>query len=170
MAASLNPCSSAIAGDCKTIIFTATGADGTATIYVTAPDASSTTITAVIAGGTVDVTFNTGILDYQYGVYKFELTDANGDTASLAILAACDIDCCLVLKTNELLDCDCDCEKCSALLAQTQKIFLLLKSAKYALVQFNSRVGGYNNAYITNAKDLYEKAKALCDDTCGCDC
>ena len=44
MAASLNPCSSAIAGDCKTITFTATGANGTATISVTAPDASSTTM------------------------------------------------------------------------------------------------------------------------------
>ena len=170
MSASLNPCSSSITGDCKTITFTATGTDGTATIYVTAPNGTSTTINVSISGGTADVSFDTGTLDYQNGVYKFELTDSAGATANLAILSACDIDCCLVLKTNELLDCDCDCEKCSALLAQTQKIYLLLESAKQSLVQYNSKTGGYNNAYITNAKDLYEKAKALCDDTCGCDC
>jgi len=170
MAASLNPCTSSISCDCKEISYTATGADGTATVKVTAPDGTSSTQTIDIVSGTTSETFSLGLLSYQYGVYKLELTDSAGDTSSLALLAACDIDCCIVLKTNELLDCDCDCEKCSALLAQTQKVFLLLKSAKHALIQFNSRQGGYNNAYIINAQDLYEKAKALCDDTCGCDC
>ena len=66
-----------------------------------------------ISNGVVDV-----VISLQGSVYEKQ-----------AVLIHCDIDCCLSKLTNELIDCACDCAKCSSSLAKAQKVFLLLQSA-----------------------------------------
>ena len=97
-----------------------------------------------------------------------------GNTSTLdnqAVLVHCDIDCCLTKLTNELIDCACDCAKCASSLAKAQKIFLLLQSSDYAIVQANdSTTTSTKNGFIADAQSKYLKAKEVCDDSCGCNC
>ena len=72
--------------------------------------------------------------------------------------------------TNELIDCACDCAKCSSVLAKAQKIMLLLKSAEYSLKQSNVVGTTLKAGYITDANNKYTKAREVCDNSCGCDC
>mgnify|MGYP003660006573 FL=1 len=87
-----------------------------------------------------------------------------------AVLIHCDIDCCLSKLTNELITCSCDCAKCASSLAKAQKVFLLLKSADYAIVQANDAVSGLKAGFLQDAISKYLKAKEVCDDSCGCNC
>ena len=86
------------------------------------------------------------------------------------VLLHCDIDCCLTKLTNELIDCACDCAKCASSLAKAQKVFLLVKSADYAVSQANDAPAGRRPGYIEDANSKYLKAKEICDESCGCDC
>tara|TARA_R110000787_G_scaffold200514_1_gene311469 strand:- start:866 stop:1399 length:534 start_codon:yes stop_codon:yes gene_type:complete len=88
----------------------------------------------------------------------------------VSALLHCDIDCCLTKLTNELIECACDCAKCATSLAKAQKIFLLLKSADYAIVQANDSAESVRPGFIKDADSKYLKAKELCDASCGCDC
>lgn len=88
-----------------------------------------------------------------------------------AVIVHCDIDCCLTKLTNELIDCACDCAKCASSLAKAQKVFLLLQSADYAIVQANdASTTTIKNGFISDANSKYLKAKEVCDDSCGCNC
>jgi hypothetical protein len=119
-------------------------------------------VTGLPSGGsllqTVSMTAN--------GVYIIEFLQDGTVVDSSGLVVACDIDCCLASLTEELIDCSCECPKCSITLAKAQKIFLLLKSA-------NTSAGLYNLAnlgYIENAYNKYLKAKEMCTGSCGCDC
>ena len=86
-----------------------------------------------------------------------------------AILSGCDILCCLAKKMEDLLDCNCECMKCSDDLVSAQKIFLLLKTAEAELataVGTNTDI----NAVIANAEKKYNKAAEMCSGHCGCNC
>jgi hypothetical protein len=89
-------------------------------------------------------------------------------TASSAIVVACDIDCCIAKQVNELIDCACECHRCSKALALAQEVYLLLYSAKVAAgkVDISTAAGGY----VLDAYKKYIKAKELCDLSCGCNC
>ena len=87
-----------------------------------------------------------------------------------SVLIHCDIDCCLSKLTNELIDCACDCAKCASSLAKAQKVFLLLQSADYAIIQANDAPDGIRSGFIKDANSKYLKAKEVCDDSCGCNC
>ena len=93
-----------------------------------------------------------------------------GEIDRKSILLHCDIDCCLTKLTNELIDCACDCPKCATTLAKAQKIFLLLQSSDYAIVQANDAGSGSRPGYLEDANSKYLKSKEICDDSCGCDC
>ena len=82
----------------------------------------------------------------------------------------CDIDCCLTKLTNELIECACDCAKCSTSLAKAQKVFLLIQSADYAIIQANDAPDGTMPGFLQDANDKYLKAKEICDESCGCNC
>jgi|TARA_R110001592_G_scaffold5665_4_gene31126 hypothetical protein len=83
----------------------------------------------------------------------------------------CDIDCCLAKLTNELIDCACDCARCSKTLAKAQKVMLLLKAAEYAVNEANNYLNlTLMTGYITDAHNKYTKAREVCDNSCGCDC
>ena len=84
------------------------------------------------------------------------------------VLIHCDIDCCLVKLTNELMDCSCDCPKCASSLAKAQKIFLLLQSAKSAVELASDNTD--NSGYYSDILSKYKKAREICDNSCGCDC
>tara|TARA_R110000796_G_scaffold184550_2_gene301135 strand:- start:253 stop:759 length:507 start_codon:yes stop_codon:yes gene_type:complete len=168
MACIIHPVS--ITADCKTISYTVSCASGTASVLVTSPNLTTYTDSISVTGGSGTGTFTTGLAGSQHGTYQFDITDANGEIGKGAVLSACDLDCCITKKTNELLDCDCDCEKCSSLLAQTQKIFIMKQAADYNLEKFNAKTGGYNVAYVSAAQAMYNKILAICNDTCGCDC
>ena len=85
-------------------------------------------------------------------------------------LLHCDIDCCLTKLTNELIDCACDCAKCASSLAKAQKVYLLITSADYAIIQANEGSDSARPGFIKDAKTKYLKAKEICDESCGCDC
>jgi len=97
-------------------------------------------------------------------------TQTGNEIDRKTVLLSCDIDCCLTKLTNELIDCACDCARCATSLAKAQKIFLLLKSADYAIVQANDAPDSALPGFIQDAQSKYLKAKELCDNSCGCDC
>jgi len=110
-------------------------------------------------------------LTISNGLITIILTTAAGtEVDRKTVLLHCDIDCCLTKLTNELIACSCDCAKCSSSLAKAQKVFLLLQSADYAVVQLNDAAMGSKPGFILDANTKYLKAKEVCDDSCGCDC
>ena len=103
------------------------------------------------------------------GVYELDIHESGTSAKKQIVIVKCDIDCCLVKLTNELIDCACDCAKCATSLAKAQKIYLLLKSAETAAENYN--VSTITNAgYALDAMNKYKKAKEICDASCGCDC
>ena len=115
--------------------------------------------------GTVSVPVSS--LSASYGAFKACLLEGNVTYVCKPILLNCDIDCCLVKLTNELIDCSCDCPRCASALAKAQKIFLLLKSAKSAVEIAGDTQG---SGYFEDILSKYLKAKEICDNSCGCDC
>ena len=53
-------------------------------------------------------------------------------------------------------------------MAKAQKIFLLLQSAQSAVEIAGTDVN--NTGYHRDILDKYNKAKEICDNSCGCDC
>tara|TARA_R110002012_G_C11406852_1_gene586494 strand:+ start:30 stop:554 length:525 start_codon:yes stop_codon:yes gene_type:complete len=103
------------------------------------------------------------------GVYELDIREGGTTAKKQLAIVKCDIDCCLVKLTNELIDCACDCARCSTSLAKAQKIYLLLRSAETAAENYN--VAEITNAgYALDAMNKYKKAKEICDASCGCDC
>ena len=80
--------------------------------------------------------------------------------------------CCIASKLNELLDCDCDCNKCSPHVVEAQKIFLLLKTAEADLANAgdNGNTLEQIQAVIDNAEEKYKTAQDMCAGHCGCNC
>jgi len=133
-----------------------------------------------IASPTFNVTATSGVMSIP--LYTTSLTQNKGVITVISyingaekdrqtVILNCDIDCCLAKLTNELIDCACDCVRCSKTLAKAQKVMLLLKAAEYSVNQSNN----FNNAtlatgYITDAHNKYTKAREVCDNSCGCDC
>tara|TARA_R110002020_G_scaffold466708_1_gene689430 strand:- start:3381 stop:3905 length:525 start_codon:yes stop_codon:yes gene_type:complete len=113
----------------------------------------------------------TSSLSITNGLVNIEFLDSNNNVIyTYPVLIHCDIDCCLAKLTNELIDCACDCAKCASSLAKAQKIFLLIKSAEYALAQAQSANAGNISGYLLDAHNKYMKARQICDDSCGCNC
>lgn len=106
-------------------------------------------------------------LTSPYGVFKVCLSENSIEYSCKPILLHCDIDCCLVKLTNELIDCSCDCPRCATALAKAQKIFLLLKSAESAVEIAGESQG---TGYFEDILAKYKKAKEICDNSCGCEC
>ena len=104
------------------------------------------------------------------GAYEVSLTEGGVEVARRPLLLHCDIDCCLSKLTNELIDCACDCPKCSSALAKAQKVFLLLQSALSSAEIAFTQIGSRNSGYYQDILDKYLKAKSICDNSCGCNC
>ena len=96
--------------------------------------------------GTVSVPVSS--LSASYGAFKACLLEGNVTYVCKPILLNCDIDCCLVKLTNELIDCSCDCPRCSTALAGDTQ----------------------GSGYFEDILSKYLKAKEICDNSCGCDC
>jgi len=101
------------------------------------------------------------------GVFEVCIVEGGVEQVCAPVLIHCNIDCCLTKLTNELLDCACDCPKCATSLAKAQKIYLLLKSAEAAESLGQSTE---NTGYLRDIVSKYNKAKEICDNSCGCDC
>ena len=130
------------------------------------------TQTMTYSGGNLAGQINVPVssLPSAYGVYEVSLLEAGVEVARRPLLIHCDIDCCLSKLTNELIDCACDCPKCSSALAKAQKIFLLLQSALSTVELAYSTLGSFNSGYYSDIVEKYLKAKQICDNSCGCDC
>ena len=123
---------------------------------------------------------NTGPISYPIPVVNLSITNGlvniilktttGTEIDRMAVLLHCDIDCCLTKLTNELIDCACDCAKCASSLAKAQKIFLLVNSADYAVLQANDGPSSARPGFLRDAYSKYIKAKEICDASCGCDC
>ena len=106
-------------------------------------------------------------LSASNGAFEICLVEGGIEQVCKPVLIHCNIDCCLTKLTNELLDCACDCPRCATSLAKAQKIYLLLKSAESAESLGQSTA---NTGYLRDILSKYNKAKEICDNSCGCDC
>ena len=109
----------------------------------------------------------------KHGVFMVEIIVDGVAVAKSAVLLACDVLCCIASKMEELLDCDCDCNKCSEHFVEAQKIFLLVKSAEAQLAglpsDFKSTLN-QKHAIIESAREKYKTAQDMCAGHCGCNC
>ncbi len=105
------------------------------------------------------------------GVFEVCQVEGGIKKACKPVVIHCDIDCCLTKLTNEIVDCSCDCPRCASALAKAQKVFLLLDSADSS-TQIASTTVSENGAsgYYLEILSKYNKAKEICDNSCGCDC
>ncbi len=103
------------------------------------------------------------------GVMTVVHLEAGTVVSTSAVLVSCDILCCLAKKMEDLLDCNCECMKCSDDLVSAQKIFLLLKTAEAELATASGTLLE-RNAIIANAEKKYNKAAEMCSGHCGCNC
>jgi len=129
--------------------------------------ATSVVITHPVVFTVPGETLTNDITLISNGVYQVEYAQGGTTVSSAAFIASCDIDCCLSKLTEELIDCGCECPRCSKALAKAQKIYLLISSAKASAEQVY--ILG-NTGYIQNAYNKYLKAKEICDLSCGCNC
>jgi|TARA_R100000734_G_C3317706_1_gene111095 hypothetical protein len=110
----------------------------------------------------------------DHGVFIVEVKRDGVTVAKNAVLLGCDILCCLASKMEELLDCDCDCNKCSHHFVEAQKIFLLLKTAESQLSTIYEEVQTLSlaqiHAIIDSAEEKYKSAQDMCAGHCGCNC
>jgi hypothetical protein len=152
-------------------------------ITVISPDAGANhTVKVSNDGGTYEYTFaggqdnvrvvNASQVSGKNGIYLVEHFSDGTLLTKGAILFACDVLCCIASKLNELLDCDCDCNKCSPHFVEAQKIFLLLKTAEADLANAgdNGNTLEQIQAVIDNAEEKYKTAQDMCAGHCGCNC
>jgi len=107
-------------------------------------------------------------LSSKNGAFKVCVVENSIEVACKPVLIKCDIDCCLVKLTDELIDCSCDCARCASTMAKAQKIFLLLASAQSAVEIAGTDIT--NTGYNKDILSKYNKTKEICDNSCGCDC
>jgi hypothetical protein len=159
-----------LTADCKKVAVTITGAEAQYNHSVEMSLAGST-FTYNFPGGST----NTRIVNIhtQLGTLGGVLVVTHiqdGEVISTAaVISGCDILCCLAKKMEDLLDCNCECMKCSDDLVSAQKIFLLLKTAEAELATAVGRRTDIN-AVIANAEKKYNKAAEMCSGHCGCNC
>ena len=133
----------------------------------------NTTFTLNPGAGAISYPIPVVNLGANYGIVTVTLVTVSTSTElspPTSTLLHCDIDCCLTKLTDELIDCACDCARCSTALAKAQKIFLLLQSANYAIIQANDGLSSARPGFIKDANSKYNKAKEICDESCGCNC
>ena len=132
---------------------------------------SSLTKTITYGAGSTAGRLNVTLDDLGgFGFYIVSLKEGGVEVARRPLLLHCDIDCCLTKLTNELIDCACDCPKCASSLAKAQKVFLLLQSALSTADIMSGSSDSFNSGFYQDISDKYEKAKEICDNSCGCDC
>ena len=163
-----------VLNSCEFLAVTASQYDSTVTgadIVITNIDpniASSYTAALTYSSGKGQINIPISNLSSPTGVFKVCVVEAGIVQACKPVLIKCDIDCCLVKLTDELIDCSCDCARCASTMAKAQKIFLLLASAQSAVEIAGTDVT--NSGYNVDILSKYKKAKEICDDSCGCDC
>ncbi len=163
-----------IANSCKVITIRGKRYDATSTqADITFTDIDSNSSITVVMNydantGRGNIHVPTSNLPSDFGVYMVCLEEHSVQYACKPLLIKCDIECCLVKLTNELIDCSCDCPRCASALAKAQKIFLLLESAVSAVDLASTNVS--NKGYYEDILAKYKKAKEICDNSCGCDC
>ncbi len=128
------------------------------------------TVTMNYAAGVGQINVLVSALPVPNGAYEVTLLEGGAEVARTPLLLHCDIDCCLAKLTNELIDCACDCPKCSSALAKAQKVFLLLQSALSTVELALTEAGSTNSGYYLDILNKYNKAKSICDNSCGCNC
>lgn len=129
------------------------------------------TITFAGANGSGQLNINVNTtFGYTHGLFIVRLIENGTEQIRKPVLNHCDIDCCLAKLTKELLDCACDCAKCSTVLAKAQKIFLLLDAANTGISVLNQSNAYATGGHLLDIYEKYSKAKELCDASCGCDC
>jgi|TARA_R110000782_G_scaffold8677_7_gene28123 hypothetical protein len=132
---------------------------------------SSPSFSVTATSGVLSIPFFTADLTQDRGVVTVVSFINGAEKDRQTTILHCDIDCCLAKLTNELIDCSCDCARCSKTLAKAQKVMLLLKSAEYSVNQANTISNQpFMTGYITDAHNKYTKAREVCDNSCGCDC
>jgi hypothetical protein len=148
------------------LTFGVINAQGVNILNITSPNFNITSTSGVLS-----IPMYTSSLTQTAGVVTVISYINGAEKDRQTVVLNCDIDCCLTKLTNELIDCSCDCARCSKTLAKAQKIMLLLKSAQYAVNQANNISNQtLTTGYITDAHNKYTKAREVCDNSCGCDC
>lgn len=155
--------------DCNKIIITIPNPTAGFSYEVTVSNGTSD-YSYTFAGGAPNMrVFNASVIGGANGLFTISVKKAGTLTEKAAILLACDVLCCIAGKLNELLDCDCDCNKCSSDFVEAQKIFLLLKAAEHEIATASGSLEEVQ-ALIDNANDKYLTAQDMCAGHCGCNC
>jgi len=162
--------------DCKKIVVTVTNSDVGAANQIKISDngneytysfpggSSNTRVVSISSLGISSANGGSGIFTVEHL--------ANSEVSQIgAVMLSCDVLCCLAKKMEDLLDCNCECSKCSEDLVSAQKIYLLLKTAEAELAT-SSGAGSLVSvkAVIANAEKKYNKAVEMCGGHCGCNC
>ena len=162
-----------VVNSCKFLAIRASRNDNTSTqadivfTYLGTGGGSYTAIMNYDAQGKGNINVPTDNLPVQYGVYRVCIKEQGIEYGCKPALIKCDIDCCLTKLTDELLDCSCDCPKCALSLAKAQKVFLLIQAA---IESVNLAGTSQSDGYYLDILSKYNKAKEICDTSCGCDC
>ena len=127
---------------------------------------------ASTAGEVVTVVTPNQVGGEKHGVFLIEVIQDGNVVGKAGVLLACDILCCIASKMEALLDCDCDCNKCSEHFVEAQKIFLLIKSPESQLdtAYLDNPTLSQIHAIIDSAREKYETAQDMCAGHCGCNC
>lgn len=162
-----------VANSCKILVLNGTAYDTTST-------QATINISHLSSGAMVPVVMNydpithkgrivvpVANLPHANGVYRACLNEQGIEYSCRPVVIHCDIDCCLTKLTNELMECSCDCARCSSTLAKAQKVYLLLESWSSAV---EIAADTQSDAYFQDILEKYTKAREICDNNCGCDC
>ena len=116
-----------------------------------------------------DVMDGDGIMDWDDMMGEetgLQLTEPGRGMGS--VLYTCDLDCCLAQKTLALSKCDCE-KTCSESLQDAQKLFLQIQAMNTLLMQQGTDLS-INAGINSKVQDMYNSAKILCKNNCGCNC
>lgn len=102
-------------------------------------------------------------------ILTIQVTDWEGNTALAGVVNSCFLECCLAQKTMDLGGCQCGEPQCDKLLAEAQRLFLLIKSIRTFLLNMGSDPN-IATGIRDRAIEAYTAAKNQCSSFCGCDC
>jgi|TARA_R110000851_G_scaffold225421_1_gene378266 hypothetical protein len=160
-----------VTNSCKTLVIHGNQYDPASTqatlVFTDMDNNSSYTAIMTYTAGIGKINVPVSNLPSLNGVFRVCLSENGIEYSCVPVLIKCDIDCCLTKLTNELIDCSCDCPRCSTALAKAQKIFLLLQSAASAV---EIAAENPSSGYFEDIYSKYIKAREICDNSCGCDC
>ena len=107
--------------------------------------------------------------DVDPEILTVEVVDFEGNAAYAGVLNSCFLDCCLAQKVMDLGGCQCGEPQCDKLLAEAQRLYLLIQAINTFLLNMGPDPN-IAHGIRDRAIEAYISAKNQCSSFCGCDC